>query len=127
MNNLSEAFNSTIMVARDKPIVTMCEWIRTYLMSRIATLRSKLNMWQHRVMLKPKKRLDREIEHGGNLQPTWATDRTFEVEHTQFVHRFVVDLQKRTCTYNYWQLIGIPCRHAVAGMSYRGLGIQPGE
>ncbi|KAK7244700.1 hypothetical protein RIF29_39526 [Crotalaria pallida] len=30
MNNLSEAFNSTILLARDRPIITMFEWIRTY-------------------------------------------------------------------------------------------------
>jgi hypothetical protein len=35
MNNISEAFNSTILVARDKPVLTMCEWIRSYLMNRM--------------------------------------------------------------------------------------------
>ncbi|XP_057452742.1 uncharacterized protein LOC130744588 [Lotus japonicus] len=34
MNNLSESFNSTILLARDKPILTMMDWIRTYLMGR---------------------------------------------------------------------------------------------
>ena len=34
MNNLSESFNATILLAREKPIITMFEWIRTYLMSR---------------------------------------------------------------------------------------------
>lgn len=28
MNNISEAFNATILLARDKPILTMVEWIR---------------------------------------------------------------------------------------------------
>jgi len=38
-NNLSDSFNSTILLARDKPIITMLEWIKAYLMSRFATLR----------------------------------------------------------------------------------------
>ncbi|KAH1198645.1 hypothetical protein GmHk_18G052184 [Glycine max] len=58
MNNLSESFNSTILVARDKPIITMCEWIRMYLMNRFATLRDKLKNYKGEVMPKPLKRLD---------------------------------------------------------------------
>ncbi|XP_072058034.1 uncharacterized protein [Arachis hypogaea] len=34
MNNISEAFNGRILEARDKPIITMFEWIRCYWMSR---------------------------------------------------------------------------------------------
>jgi hypothetical protein len=41
MNNLSESFNATILLQRDKPIITMIEWIRKYLMERFATLREK--------------------------------------------------------------------------------------
>jgi len=44
MNNLSEAFNSTILLARDKPIISICEWIKTYLMSRISTIESKIGV-----------------------------------------------------------------------------------
>jgi hypothetical protein len=51
MNNISEAFNATILVARDKPILTMCEWIRTYLMHRTSTIRSKLGKWLHGVII----------------------------------------------------------------------------
>ncbi|VVA30951.1 PREDICTED: transposon, partial [Prunus dulcis] len=35
LNNLCECFNSAILEARDKPIITMVERIRTYLMLRI--------------------------------------------------------------------------------------------
>lgn len=33
MNNVSEEFNSNILLARDTPILTMCEWIRKYFMN----------------------------------------------------------------------------------------------
>jgi len=62
MNNLSESFNSTILLARDKPIISMMEWIRSYIMSRFATLREKVNAYSGVVMPKPQKGLDREIE-----------------------------------------------------------------
>lgn len=45
MNNLSDAFNRTILVPRDKPILTMCEWIRNYLMNMNANLREKVDRW----------------------------------------------------------------------------------
>ena len=42
MNNLCGSFNSVIMPARDKPIIAMLDWIRTYLMTRFNVMREKL-------------------------------------------------------------------------------------
>lgn len=119
MNNISEAFNSTILVARDKPIITMCEWIRSYLMGRVAKQREKLSKFQGRIMPKPRRRLDWEVEHSGNWIPTYAGKDKFEVTHTLFVKKFVVNLELKRCSCNFWELVGIPCRHAVAAISYR--------
>ncbi|XP_039687156.1 uncharacterized protein [Medicago truncatula] len=41
VNNMSETFNSTIIIARGKPVVTMCEDIRVYLMERWEANRQK--------------------------------------------------------------------------------------
>lgn len=119
MNNLSEAFNSTILCARDKPPITMCEFIRTYLMNRIATIRYKLTSWQQKVMPMPKKRLDVEIENSGSWIPIWRMDDEFEVSKLYEGFKYIVDIGKRTCTCNFWQLVGIPCRHAIAAMGKR--------
>jgi hypothetical protein len=119
MNNLSEAFNATILVARDKPILTMCEWIRKYLMNRNATLRQKVLKWDQKICPKPKFRLDKEIELCGNWEPHWSGDEIFQVEHIHNHSSFIVDISKRTCSCNFWDLIGIPCRHAVAALGYR--------
>src|ERR1051325_12036163 len=53
MNNLSESFNLTILMQRDKPIITMFEWIRNYLMGRFATLRDKVDNYKGEIMSKP--------------------------------------------------------------------------
>jgi len=66
MNNLSESFNSTILLARDKPIITMMEWIRCYLMSRFSHLRERFVAYSGVVFPKPNKRLDRKVEKSGN-------------------------------------------------------------
>lgn len=34
--------------------------------------------------------------------------------------KFVVDIDKKTCSYNFWELVGIPCRHAVAAIVMKG-------
>nr|KYP60093.1 hypothetical protein KK1_015541 [Cajanus cajan] len=62
MNNLSETFNNQILIARDKPIITMFEWIRTYLMGRFVALNEKLSKYPGNVMPKPRKRLDKKVE-----------------------------------------------------------------
>ncbi|XP_058733542.1 uncharacterized protein LOC131605168 [Vicia villosa] len=71
MNNISESFNATILVSRDKPILTMCEWIRKYLMNRLSTSATKLEKWQHKVMPIPKRRLDNEVYNSAQWLPTW--------------------------------------------------------
>jgi len=47
MNNLSEAFNATILVASDKAMLITCQWIKTYLINKISTFKSKLDICQH--------------------------------------------------------------------------------
>ncbi|KAG8379641.1 hypothetical protein BUALT_Bualt07G0110100 [Buddleja alternifolia] len=41
LNNLCESFNSSILEAREKPILTMLEWIREYLMITLTENRNK--------------------------------------------------------------------------------------
>jgi hypothetical protein len=119
MNNISESFNSTILVARDQPVLTMCEWIRNYLMNRMATACSKLDRWQHNVMPNPRKRLDKEIEFSAHWVPTWSIDEQYQVNHVFNGQGFIVDVGKRQCSCNFWELVGIPCRHAVAALGYK--------
>lgn len=61
MNNISESFNSTILVAMDKTILTMYEWIRNSLINRMKISVSRLDKWQHSVMAIPRKRLYHEV------------------------------------------------------------------
>ena len=50
MNNLSESFNATILMQRGKPIITMFEWIRNYLMGRFAKLREKVENYKDEII-----------------------------------------------------------------------------
>jgi hypothetical protein len=101
MNNLSESFNATILVARDKPILTLCEWIRNYLMNRTSASVSKLANWPHRIMPMPQRRLEKEINMTGYWQCTWVIHEEFQVAHEFNGQQFIVNTAKKTCTCNF--------------------------
>lgn len=61
MNNLSESFNVAILLHKDKPIITIFEWMRNYLIGRFSTLREKVEKYNGEIMSKSLRRLDREI------------------------------------------------------------------
>lgn len=65
MNNIYESFNVTILVAMGKPILTMCEWIKSYLMNKTITSAINLDIWEHNVMHIPRKTLDNEVFMSG--------------------------------------------------------------
>lgn len=44
LNNGCESFNSMILLAREKPILVMLEWIREYLMKRLHKNRCKVSV-----------------------------------------------------------------------------------
>lgn len=103
INNLYESFNSTILVARDKPILTMFEWIRTYLINRFDVLNEKMSKWNGNVCPKPRKRLDGEMLYAGNWIPRWNVEGVFEVQHYMNTgDRFVVDLNRFECSCRFW-------------------------
>jgi hypothetical protein len=63
VNNMSETFNSVILGPRGKPIVTMLEEIKNYLMERWAKNRVKMsNLQPGEVLPNIKKKLAKECE-----------------------------------------------------------------
>ncbi|XP_017431917.1 uncharacterized protein LOC108339290 [Vigna angularis] len=94
VNNMSEAFNSVLLHTRSKPIITMLEDIRLYLMNRWATNRTKIA----------------------------SLSGLFEVRHvSQAGNKFIVDIDKVECTCRKWAISGIPCCHALAVMKFLNL------
>ncbi|KAI5443105.1 hypothetical protein KIW84_011948 [Lathyrus oleraceus] len=64
-------------VGRDKPILTMCEWIRNYLMNKNARLREKVDIWKHKIMPRTRPKLDKDVEHTGNWIPNCSGELTY--------------------------------------------------
>ncbi|KAL0430836.1 UNVERIFIED_CONTAM: hypothetical protein Sradi_0709600 [Sesamum radiatum] len=121
LNNCCESFNANIMDARDKPILTMLEWIREYLMRRLQENRDKAaRKWTDGLCPKIQKILQKQVEKIGDCIPIKANDRHYQISCYDGA-QFSVDLDRRTCTCRHWQLSGIPCKHACSAIVNQNL------
>ncbi|KAJ9565641.1 hypothetical protein OSB04_001607 [Centaurea solstitialis] len=99
-NGVSDCFNSLIVSSRRKPIITMLEEIRVFIMERIENMNKQSCKWNDEIC---------SVLAFGN-----GGDQ-FEVR--QGLEGYVVDTRERTCTCKIWQLFGI-CPHAVASIYF---------
>ncbi|BBH05957.1 hypothetical protein Prudu_017491 [Prunus dulcis] len=93
LNNLCECFNAAILEARDKPIVTLLERIRTYLMLRMARLRE--TVWPHEVGPRIFGIVEKNSIESGHCIASYAGGGSIKK----------------------WDLSGIPCPHALASIA----------
>ncbi|XP_016165518.2 uncharacterized protein LOC107608150 isoform X2 [Arachis ipaensis] len=117
---MCEVFNAKVVKYTVKPVLTMCEEIRCYLMRRM-TKHIRL-LEHHRGKLAPvqEKRLQMKIKPSSRWIAEWVGDnerKRFEV--TRKKTKVDVDLIKHTCSCNTWQLTGMPCIHAIAAIRKR--------
>ena len=110
LNNCCESFNNVLRECRDKPILSMMEWIRTYVMKRAFTKRKGLKKYEGKVMPAAMKILEKSSKAARYCYETPADLQTFEVSHNNDI--FVVNLIEKTCGCFRWDLSGIPCCHA---------------
>ncbi|XP_060971607.1 uncharacterized protein LOC115712288 isoform X1 [Cannabis sativa] len=113
LNNCCESFNHAIMEARDKPIVTMLESLRQWLMRRFTKNKVSVQNWNYAVHINILKILKKQKEIAKYCCVERANASTFQVSMNDG-KRLSVDLDKHTCTCRRFQLTGIPCGHALA-------------
>ncbi|XP_027933675.1 uncharacterized protein LOC114189166 [Vigna unguiculata] len=101
VNNMSEAFNSVIIDARTKPIVSMLEDIRIYLMKRWAKNRKKVKAFKV------------------GQEKRFLKSSTFHL-----LERSTKSTLTHQCTCRKWMLSGIPCCHALAAMRFLNLNAE---
>ncbi|KAK9986371.1 hypothetical protein SO802_031322 [Lithocarpus litseifolius] len=111
-NNLSESFNSMIVKARDKPILSMLEWIRVRLISRLYVKKIGIEKYGGRLCPSIQGKLEKLKLESKSFCAMPSGRFVYEV--TSERERHVVDLVGRTCSCRAWDLTGIPCKHGVA-------------
>ncbi|XP_020982446.1 uncharacterized protein LOC110273590 [Arachis duranensis] len=115
VNNICEYFNSVIVEAREKHIVSMLEDIRVYLMNRWADNRQSIVTHAGEILPKINKKIEREFDKGGEWLAIYAGRDKYEVSTSQCNRdKFVVDLNLHECSCRKFKLTGYPCEHAMS-------------
>ena len=107
LNNLYEAFNRFILDAREKPILTMLEVIRSKIMNRIMNKRNKMMKLKGEICPKIQKKLEKNKEQFARCWPSSLGGPKVGISYSDNLDDFVVDLREYTCTCRKWDLTRI--------------------
>lgn len=115
LNNMCESFNSQLVHARDKPIITMLEYIREYLMRRIVNVLMLMDTAEGPLTPKATKKFDEIKQQASRCTVLWNGEHHYQVRGPAGFG-VVVDLRKRECTCRKYEITGMPCKHIVAAI-----------
>ncbi|KAL2230834.1 UNVERIFIED_CONTAM: hypothetical protein Sindi_1677800 [Sesamum indicum] len=119
-NNCCETFNSNILEAREKPIVTMLEWIRVYLMRRLQENRDRAELkWTGVIRPKIMKIIEKNVEKSADCIPINADSSHYQLNYFDD-SQHSLDLDKKSCSCRKWDLNGIPCKHGCSAILCKG-------
>ncbi|WVY94961.1 hypothetical protein V8G54_034049 [Vigna mungo] len=125
VNNRCEGFNSVLVHIRTKPIITMLEKIRVYIMKRWAKNRTKMALYQGTVCPKVLNIFQKQSWLTRYWLLRWSSDQLFEIIHiSQFGKQFVVNLDKKECSCRKWLITGIPCTHRITAMKFLNVNAE---
>ena len=96
VNNLSESFNSMIVKARDKSILSMLEWIRVWLMSRLYINKTGIEKYGGNLCPSIQEKLEQLKLECKGFYAIPSGKFVYEADNER--ERHVVDLVNRTCS-----------------------------
>ncbi|GKB18469.1 hypothetical protein Tco_0852392 [Tanacetum coccineum] len=115
-NGICESYHAAIINQRGKPIITMLEDIRIYLMQRLVIMSEKARGLTDIITPSVRKQLEKLKEYLRLWEVYPSGYREFEVRKLNA--GFGVNLETHKCTCRLWDLTGIPCIHGVAAYAY---------
>lgn len=104
-NNVCEGFNASILKYRAKPILSLAEEIRCYIMRTMSSNKLKLLNRQGPLCPIQHSRLDKLKIESKKWTPHWMGDGKYEV-HCNWRSHVKVDVEAQTCTCRFWELTG---------------------
>ncbi|XP_074296917.1 uncharacterized protein LOC141627579 [Silene latifolia] len=119
LNNCCESFNNVLRKCKDKPILSLMEWMKRYCMKRIFQKKEGADKHNRNVMPAIRKQLDVTKKLSQQCTLYQSMPHYFEVEYHQ--ERYVVDLDAKTCGCKKWDIAGIPCPHVYACLTKKRL------
>ncbi|KAK8628204.1 hypothetical protein V6N13_063914 [Hibiscus sabdariffa] len=118
LSNLSECFNKMILDARDKPILTLMEMVRTKMMQKITIKKEQTEKWTGILCPKIQEKVESAIQQCTRCWPTHAGGQKYQVSAGP-LNQHAVDMEHHTCSCRKWDITGIPCIHVVLVMVLR--------
>ncbi|XP_021747734.1 uncharacterized protein LOC110713593 [Chenopodium quinoa] len=110
--NIAETFNGFIINARTKHLLFMLEEIRSQLMQRMVKKRQDMEKTTTYLCPRIQSKLDKEKNKAAYCEVLPSSDTLSNVSYN--LDQVVVNLEAKTCTCRKWDMLGIPCCHAVA-------------
>ncbi|CAO2205816.1 unnamed protein product [Urochloa humidicola] len=123
LNNSCEVFNSYILEAREMPILTMLQQVKTQLMTRHYNKEKEVGeQWDGPICPKIRKKLNKNIELANTCYAQPTGKGVFQVQVID--RQYIVDIQAKTCDCRRWDLTGIPCSHAITCLRHERISPQ---
>ncbi|XP_056864240.1 uncharacterized protein LOC130511329 [Raphanus sativus] len=115
-NNPAESINSALRSPREFPAIPLLDSIREMLTRWFFKRKKKISKHKHPLTIDVEEKIERRIEKGKTFVVYPITDSQMLVKG-DIIDCFV-DLDKRACSCGKFNLLKIPCRHAIkAGYS----------
>ncbi|GAA0187348.1 hypothetical protein LIER_34636 [Lithospermum erythrorhizon] len=108
LNNMCEVFNSFILDARDKLVITMMNMLKDLIMMRMEINREKTEKWEGTLCPKPRARLLDNIKEASSYMPIKCDKGKFQVCSSSQANQCAIDLEKRHYTYLWPQTDRVP-------------------
>ncbi|KAK9290769.1 hypothetical protein L1049_008945 [Liquidambar formosana] len=120
-NNMSESFNQWVGELRFKPVLTMIDTIRCRLMSRTHKRYQTGSGWTNEITPAIMGKLDSMKQKFRTYHTMFAGGDEYEVIDGN--RRHVVRLGRWDCDCRAWYISGIPCKHAIACITFQRANI----
>ncbi|XP_075087730.1 uncharacterized protein LOC142169726 [Nicotiana tabacum] len=120
---MCEIFNSWILVARHKSIITILEEIRIKCMEKMNSMREFSGKWIGHISPMAMKILGENAQRAAKCKVKFNGETGYEIQDGPYKH--VIDFRRCSCTCRSWQLKVIPCAHAITTMHYKNYEVGP--
>lgn len=112
-SNVAESLNNVLTMAKDFPVISIMETIRTTLVTWFALIRDLSNSSQSLLTPKVNEMIHKNFEDSTCYFVMKIGKGIYEVRDENEV-AYVVHLWERSCTCREFKLLQIPCKHDVA-------------
>lgn len=111
-SNASSIFNNWVTSRYEPSVVQIVDMIRCKMMEMIYTRRENSNTWVDVLTPSMNQKVQEDMAKSRNMDVVRSNGNVFEVNYEDII--YVVNIETWECTCRKWQVMGMPCLHALA-------------